>query len=366
MVLFIDRSEVEPHLTVEGGVRAVEDAFRELGEDPSINHPRRLLHTYGLDPITGKRRATRRFPVFAGALPQRGYMGVNSKLGVMEGRGGEGGGARPAPGTADSAYVLYDMRTNTLAAFEVGGHGRFSTLGSLAAGEGMRTDATSAVGIKHLAREGSETLGLIGTGNAAKGHLAAICTVLPHLKNIRVFSRSRENRERFKTEMEALLGRQVTPVESARLAVEQADVVMCCTSSGTPVFDGDWLKPGATVACIVARASTAGERGERYYATEVDDTTVSRAGVLVTNSIEQALQDQQGTFWERSQRELISWDQVHELGELVAGKVPGRTSGEQICIFHNNGGQGVADLAIAIEIYEAAKRLSIGTEVPVA
>lgn len=83
------------------------------------------------------------------------------------------------------------------------------------------------------------------------------------------------------------------------------------------------------------------------------------------NSIEQAVQDEQGTLWERVQRGLISWEQVHELVALVAGKVPARTRDDQICFFHNNAGQGAADLAVAIEHYEVAKKLGVAQDLQI-
>ena len=71
MALLIDRGETQAHISMEDGLKAMEDAFRELGEDPTINHPRRRLHVY--DEVA---MSNRRFNVFVGALPRRGYMGA--------------------------------------------------------------------------------------------------------------------------------------------------------------------------------------------------------------------------------------------------------------------------------------------------
>ncbi|MBI4523568.1 MAG: ornithine cyclodeaminase family protein [Deltaproteobacteria bacterium] len=371
-MLLIDRKETEPHISVERGIEVVEDAFRELGENPTINHPRRRLDVYQ------EGWSQRRLNVFAAALPLKGYVGTLLRLdhiqNLHDGKRIAVAGGSPFDRQTESVmfqesmrrvYVLFDLASGMPAAIQYGGTGRLSPMRIRALHPevvSLRTTATSVVGIKHLACDDAPTLGLLGTGGFAPSHLVGICAVR-NIKTIKVFSPTREHRERFSQQMAEIMGREITPVEDARSAVEDSDIVMCCTNSIIPVFEGDWLKPGATVACIVGMNKEYGKRDEHFSATEVDDTTIKRSQVIVVNSIEQAIQDEQGTLWERVQRGLIDWSQVLELGELVAGKTPGRTSREQICFFHNNAGQGVADLAIAIEHYETARRFGLGTPV---
>ena len=371
MILLIDRTRTEPQISVEDGIRVVEDAFRELGENPTINHPRRRLDVYDQD------WSQRRLNVFVAALPSKGYVGTLMRLDVIQklhdGKRISVAGGSPYDHLGENVpfqesmrrvYVLFDLKSGMPAAFQYGGTGRLSPIRIRALHPevvSLRTTATSVVGIKHLAREDASTLGFFGTGGFAPSHLVGICAVTD-IKTIKVFSPSREHRESFCREMSDIMGRQITPVGDARSAVEDSDIVLCCTNSIVPVFDGNWLKPGANVACIVGMNKEYSRRDEHFSATEVDDTTIKRSEVIVVNSIEQAIQDEQGTLWERVQRGLISWDQVYELGALVAGKVPGRTRDDQVCFFHNNAGQGVADLAIAIQHYEVAKKFGLARE----
>jgi ornithine cyclodeaminase/alanine dehydrogenase-like protein (mu-crystallin family) len=372
MIFLVDRKETEPHISVEDGIRVVEEAFREFGDNPTINHPRRRLDVYK------EGWSQRRLNLFAAALPSRGYVGVLMRLdhiqGLHDGKRISVAGGSPFERQNEDVvfqesmrrvYVLFDLETGMPAAFEYGGTGRLSPIRTRALHPevvSLRTTATSVVGIKHLARQDARTLGFLGTGGFAPSHLIGICAVR-NIETIKVFSPTRKHRERFCLEMSEIMRRPITPVEDACSAVADADIVMCCTNSIVPVFDGNWLKPGATVACIVGMNKEYGRRDEHFSASEVDDVTITRSGAIIVNSIEQAVQDEQGTLWERVQRGLINWSQVHGLGELVAGKCPGRARDDEICFFHNNAGQGVADLAIAIEHYEVAKRLGLGREI---
>ncbi len=371
MVLLIDRRETEPYISVEDGIRVVEEAFKEFGENPTINHPRRRLDVYQ------EGWSQRRLNIFAAALPLRGYVGTLLRLDhiqqLHDGKRIAVAGGSPFERQGESVlyqesmrrvYVLFDLKSGMPVSFQYGGTGRLSPIRTRALHPevvSLRTTATSVVGIKHLAKKNASTLGFLGTGGFAPSHLTGICAVRD-IKTIKVFSPTKAHRESFCREMAEILGREVTPVADARSAVEQSEIVMCCTNSIVPIFDGRWLSPGSAVACIVGMNKEYGKREEHFSATEVDDTTVTRSKVIVVNSVEQSIQDEQGTLWERVQRGLISWSQVHELGELVAGKCAGRTRDDQIAFFHNNAGQGVADLAIAIEHYEAAKRLGLGRE----
>jgi alanine dehydrogenase len=84
--------------------------------------------------------------------------------------------------------------------------------------------------------------------------------------------------------------------------------------------------------------------------------------VIVVNSREQAIQDEQADLFDPVQAGFLSWEQVGELGQLLNNVIPGRTSANQITLFKNNAGQGVADVAVASKIYALARRNGIGME----
>jgi ornithine cyclodeaminase/alanine dehydrogenase-like protein (mu-crystallin family) len=97
---------------------------------------------------------------------------------------------------------------------------------------------------------------------------------------------------------------------------------------------------------------------------EIDDTTLTRMDVIVTASREQVIQDQQGDLWDPVQDDIISMDQILELGDVLTGKVTGRTRANQLTLFKNNAGQGIADVAIGARVYARARERGLGLELP--
>ena len=129
--------------------------------------------------------------------------------------------------------VVFDRDTGDFKGVIVGGH-----LGA------MRTGAIGGVAIKHLARPDASRAAILGSGRQARTHLAA-AAVVRHFASVKVDSPNATHREAFARERRETLDLHVDPVVSAQEAVAEADVVMCVTTSPTPVFDPRWLTPGA-------------------------------------------------------------------------------------------------------------------------
>jgi ornithine cyclodeaminase/alanine dehydrogenase-like protein (mu-crystallin family) len=358
-MLLINRKEVEDLLSLEEAIRAVEDAFREYGLDPTINHPRRRLHVH----LGGGEQV--RINSFVGALPARGYMGIMSRsdcFRVLEDRVDHYRG--PTWLKDRSFYMLYSSKDASPLAIFYGGSGRDAPIRKRALhphAVGIRTAATSAVGTLYLARRDSRKVGLFGTGFFAPSHLTALVTVFPDLEKIFVYSRTPEKRVSFCREMVALVNRDVIPVDEPKEATEGMDIIVCVTNSNSPVFDGHWLQEGSHVTTIVGENKELGQ-AQWFGRREVDDAVLKRCREVVVCSVEQSQQDRQALTWEAVERGVISWDKVRELGEIVAGKAKGRESDREITLFHNNAGQGIADLAIHACYYEIATQRGIGKE----
>src|SRR5262249_46810777 len=143
--------------------------------------------------------------------------------------------------------VGFDSDTGDFKGVIVGGH-----LG------GMSRGAIGAVAIKHLARPDASHAAILGSGRQARTLLEA-AAVVRHFVSVKVYSPNATNREAFAREMCQTLDLHVAPVGSAQVAVADADVVMCATTSTAPVFDPSWLKPGAHVNTVGPRAQGASE-----------------------------------------------------------------------------------------------------------
>ena len=220
----------------------------------------------------------------------------------------------------------------------------------------MRVGATSGVATKYLARKDASVMGLLGSGEQARTQLTAALAVRP-LKKVKIFSPTRENREKLAREMSAECKTEIVPVASAEEAIRGSDIVTAATNTVEPVVVGRWLEEGAHVNSIVG--------GDGYLPRrELDDEAIKRAGLIVVGYKAQIFLDRQAEFAERLERGMVKPDDLHELAELLTGKCRGRKSEKEITLFKNNTGMGIQFAATARKIYEKARQKGIGTELP--
>jgi alanine dehydrogenase len=211
-----------------------------------------------------------------------------------------------------------------------------------------KTGATGAVGVDALARSDANTLGIIGSGAQARGQLRATATVRD-LESVRVYSRTPEHRQSFAAEMDAALSAPVSPVEHSTAAVEDADIVITATDASDPVFDGEDLPDGAHVTAM-----------GQYHPDrrEVDATTVARSTYVP--DLMGRLEQDAGAYMQAVDTGAIDEDHAQaELGEVIAGEAPGRTSEDEITLF-DSGGTGIETVAAGYMLYERAREADLG------
>ncbi|ELZ21379.1 ornithine cyclodeaminase [Natrinema limicola JCM 13563] len=144
----------------------------------------------------------------------------------------------------------------------------------------------------------------------------------------------------------------VRAVDSSTAAVAGADVVITATTASEPVFDGDELEPGTHVTAM----------GQYSPAKRELDTTTIEQATYVPDLRERATLDA-GSFIHALEAGAITDDHVHaELGEIVAGNEPGRTSDDEITVF-DSGGTGIETVAVASLLYDRALEAGRGTEI---
>ncbi|MEW9516470.1 ornithine cyclodeaminase family protein [Streptomyces tubercidicus] len=216
-----------------------------------------------------------------------------------------------------------------------------------------RTAACSALSARLLAREDASVLAVLGTGAQARSHAEAMCRVRP-IRQIRVAGRDRTKAAVLADELSAAL--QV-PAEAATCAeaLDGADIAAAATHSVEPVIRRSWLTPGVHVTSV----------GFNPEGREIDDATVAEALVCV-ESRQAAL----APFPAGSNdllhplRDGIITD-AHvptELGELLTGSKPGRSSDQQITLYKSVG-VAVQDAAAAALVVAAARERSVGAEI---
>ena len=212
----------------------------------------------------------------------------------------------------------------------------------------IRTAAVSAVATDLLAREDACDLAIVGAGVQARTHLRAIAEVRP-IKRCRVASRNIEHARRFADEMSGSVPFAIEAIESAQGAVDGADVIATVTNSKEPVLRREWISPG--VHLNVVGSSTPHTR-------EVDTATIVSSALFVDRR--ESTLNESGDYLTAMHEGAIGPEHIRaELGEVLTGQKPGRTSREEITLFKSLG-LAVEDLAAASYLYRKAARLNAG------
>lgn len=239
-----------------------------------------------------------------------------------------------------ATIVLLDPETGALQAIL---DGRYITE--------VRTGAASAVATRHLALPDARVLAILGTGVQARSHLEALCRVR-RIQEVQVWGPDVQQRRTFAAEMAPRVGVAVRAVEDARTAVREADVIALTTSSPEPVLFNDWVRDGTHIVAIGAYLPD-----QR----EMDSDLVARARLFV-DSRRGALAEAGDVLIPMSEGRFDASHIAGEIGEVIAGDVPGRTSRRQVTVFKSLG-MAVEDVAAAALAYQSALDAGIGTTV---
>ena len=216
----------------------------------------------------------------------------------------------------------------------------------------QRTAAASAVATKYLARADSSVLGLVGAGNLAVEHVAALSVVLP-IERVLVWSRTAATVARFQERVgEQNRGVKVEVVGSPRDVVAGSDVVCTLTPAREPIVQGTWFVPGQHINAVGAPP--------RADHREIDSAGMARAEVFV-DSIATAFKKSGDVLLAIAEGSITKDHIRRELGDVIAGSSPGRGTNDDVTLF-NSVGIAMQDLAIGSLLVERARRAGVGTE----
>ena len=347
MALLIKAHELKGLISIPEAIAAVRDGFRDQGEKPAYSAPRvRIQHE------------DRRVSVHQGGCHRLQVAGMF----IHVERYTFHGGAQQYEKAGKRVYVAYDSETAELKTIIVGSLPLFDE--PEADWYGTETPITGAVGTDILARPDCRVLGLYGTGRQARRHLVTLCTIRPAIEEVRVYSRSAENRAAFVERMQPQVRARLTAVVAPEQAARGADLICLATGSNVPVLFGEWLAAGQHVTSIVAGNKGVVAQGSvARPRREFDDAVIARADRVIATLKQQAIMDEQGDLFEPVEAGIISWEKIGDLGELVAGKVPGRQSASEITVFKQNSDQGVGFMALAKLAHDKAAARGIGIEI---
>jgi ornithine cyclodeaminase len=315
MALLLREADVEQLLTMSTTIELVERVHREYSTGQAIDVPRERT-----------RLPKAALHILQGAVPSAGVFGYKAYTSSRE-------------GVRFLVYVFSAERGSLEGIVEA------NRLGM------MRTGAAGGVAARWLARPDAKVAGIFGSGWQAQGQLEALAAVRK-LERVKVYSRTAAKVAKFCERMGGKLGIPVVPAASAEDAVKGSDIVVTITTSATPVFDGEWIAPGTHV-------NAAGSNS--LLRQEIDEATVRKCDPIVVDSRPSAIKEA-GDLLPALEKGRIHAGGLTELGEVIAGIRPGRTSAGQVTLFESQG-MAMQDLIIAAKLLELARQGNRGTAV---
>ena len=209
----------------------------------------------------------------------------------------------------------------------------------------IRTAAVSAVATRLLARDDASVLAIIGSGVQGRSHARAI-PLVRDIRELRVCSRDRAHAERLASEANGIV------VDSVEEAVRGADIVVTATNSREPVVKREWIAPGTHINAVGSSVATA---------RELDGATMAAASLFVDRR--ESTTNESGDYLFALREGAIGEDHIRaEIGEVLTGVAPGRTSRDEITLFKSLG-LAIEDLAAAALLYEKGRHDGRGTAI---
>ncbi|MFT5701919.1 MAG: ornithine cyclodeaminase/alanine dehydrogenase-like protein (mu-crystallin family) [Desulforhopalus sp.] len=212
----------------------------------------------------------------------------------------------------------------------------------------LRTGAASGLATSLLSRKESKVCAIFGGGVQGRTQLEAVCAVRDITK-VFIYDALPAAAESFAKEMREELGVEIIVAKSSKEAVQKADIICCASIAETPIFDDQDLPAGVHINAVGSY---------KPHVQEVPEAMVLRSRLYVDHR-ESALEETGDLIIPINKGLFTEEHIVAEIGEVAAGKAPGRSSDSEITFFKTVG-VAVQDLAAATIILQRAEEQSIG------
>lgn len=322
-VLILNHAEVTEMLPMAECMRLMHEAFTALGSGQAFQPLRTAVRPPGVAGVLGMMPAYLASPRPALGMKTLAVFHGNRALGLDSHQG---------------AVLLYSAE-----------NGELQAILSASAITAIRTAAASGLATELLARTDASSLALIGTGVEARTHLEAMARARK-IETCRVASREVVNAQNFAVEFSGRYGFPVTAVSTVEAALEGADLIATTTNAKQPIVKRDWIAPGAHLNVVGSSIPTT---------REVDGETMAASSLFVDRR--ESTLNEAGDFLLAQAEGQVGPEHIRaELGEVLMGAHPGRTSADEITLFKSLG-LGIEDVACAAYLYDKAKESSLGT-----
>jgi alanine dehydrogenase len=361
-MLIISNGDVAKVLTMGAAIDCMDMAYRQLVSTDAVCRPKIDMQI----PTSKPGKVYQWSSVEGGSTA--GYFAIRMKSDIMFEQ--EYNGARTQewyciePGTFCGLIFLTSSETGEPLALMNDGLAQLTRVG-----------ADAGIGVKYLAKENAEVIGMLGSGGMSTTCMEAFMYVRPGLKRLQVFSPTKTNRERFGAMVADKYGIEVKICDSAEQIYRGADIVAALTDSAVSVLDGSLIEKGAH---LVAPGNGGGIR-DRTVLDKIDlyfrfgnATTPWGAGDFGIDDeyITYAARPDIDTGFvrktkgHRGNRASFGPERTITYADFVNGTGRGRTSPDQTSYSERGNLQGAQFWALAGRIYELAKERGLGQQIP--
>jgi len=358
MTMIINNQEVEKVLTMADTIAALEKSYLQLAAGEAVCRPRIDIRIPTSDPARNYQWGTMEGGSTAG------YFAIRMKSDIIYETEYNGAVTQEKycmrPGLYCGLILLTSIENGELLAFINDGYLQH-----------MRVGADGGIGVKYLANQDAEVVGILGSGGMARTHMAAFMHVRK-IEKLQVFSPTRENRERFGREMAAKYNIEVKVCNRPEDVYKGAHILAALTDSAVEVTDGTLLEKGTHIVTVGGSGKPDPESLKRVDVYLRFGDTPGPVGhpELATDAehVGYEARPQQNKFGDGRQSRRKHGNSLPDrrvtLADVVSGRVKGRTSPDQITYSERGNLQGTQFHAVAGKVYELAKQAGLGREIP--
>ncbi len=359
MTLIINNADVARVLTMETTMAALEEAYLALAAREAVCRPRIDIRIPTSDPAKNYQWGTMEGGSTAG------YFAIRMKSDVIYETQSNGLITQEKycmrPGLYCGLILLTCIESGEPLAFINDGHLQH-----------MRVGADGGIGVKYLAKQDAEVVGMLGSGGMARTHMRAF-TLVRNIKKLQVFSPTRENREQFGREMAADLQYRSRGLRPCRGHLQRrrhrcrldrfrsSDNRGCAPAERAPTSSMSAAAASRTRKACGGSMSICASAMRRVPSASPNSRSTTSSWPTRRGPTGRKFGD--GRSGRRRHGNALP-DKRVTLADLAAGKVKGRTGSEQITYSERGNLQGAQFFAVAGKIYEAAKSAGLGREIP--